>query len=105
SSRKRRTRCYRDWSSDVCSSDLDIVHPDPRATHDLEVRGVNEDRLGDNRPAADDEGVISRDDIEEAFWIDVLHVDFMRFPKGGRSEGRRVGKEGRSCVGRSAGYS
>src|SRR6266542_1069309 len=25
SSRRRHTRCYRDWSSDVCSSDLEIV--------------------------------------------------------------------------------
>src|SRR6266852_9356016 len=25
SSRRRHTRCYRDWSSDVCSSDLDIA--------------------------------------------------------------------------------
>src|SRR5207245_6116177 len=25
SSRRRHTRCYRDWSSDVCSSDLDDV--------------------------------------------------------------------------------
>src|SRR5207245_4204571 len=25
SSRRRHTRCYRDWSSDVCSSDLDAV--------------------------------------------------------------------------------
>src|SRR5208282_2580574 len=24
SSRRRHTRCYRDWSSDVCSSDLDV---------------------------------------------------------------------------------
>src|SRR5207245_8357430 len=28
SSRRRHTRCYRDWSSDVCSSDL--VTPPPR---------------------------------------------------------------------------
>src|SRR5207245_4652363 len=28
SSRRRHTRCYRDWSSDVCSSDL--CHPHPR---------------------------------------------------------------------------
>src|SRR5215470_11059286 len=31
SSRRRHTRCYRDWSSDVCSSDLDrlpgAIHP------------------------------------------------------------------------------
>src|SRR5438128_1926476 len=26
SSRRRHTRCYRDWSSDVCSSDLSVVH-------------------------------------------------------------------------------
>src|SRR3989337_358463 len=26
SSRRRHTRCYRDWSSDVCSSDLIIRH-------------------------------------------------------------------------------
>src|SRR5207245_3387690 len=25
SSRRRHTRCYRDWSSDVCSSDLEEV--------------------------------------------------------------------------------
>src|SRR5207245_8261440 len=25
SSRRRHTRCYRDWSSDVCSSDLSLV--------------------------------------------------------------------------------
>src|SRR5208282_6677208 len=28
SSRRRHTRCYRDWSSDVCSSDLERA-PDP----------------------------------------------------------------------------
>src|SRR3989337_3580647 len=27
SSRRRHTRCYRDWSSDVCSSDLDWQIP------------------------------------------------------------------------------
>src|SRR5438128_3034823 len=27
SSRRRHTRCYRDWSSDVCSSDLPPAHP------------------------------------------------------------------------------
>src|SRR2546422_2100801 len=26
SSRRRHTRCSRDWSSDVCSSDLDLLH-------------------------------------------------------------------------------
>src|SRR5207245_5718687 len=27
SSRRRHTRCYRDWSSDVCSSDLGLAVP------------------------------------------------------------------------------
>src|SRR5438128_9147176 len=27
SSRRRHTRCYRDWSSDVCSSDLTVRRP------------------------------------------------------------------------------
>src|SRR5438128_5535091 len=33
SSRRRHTRCYRDWSSDVCSSDLaerDVLEPGDR---------------------------------------------------------------------------
>src|SRR5207245_6557845 len=30
SSRRRHTRCYRDWSSDVCSSDLDAERAGPR---------------------------------------------------------------------------
>src|SRR5712675_3126226 len=30
SSRRRHTRCSRDWSSDVCSSDLHVVAPDMR---------------------------------------------------------------------------
>src|SRR5207245_8187363 len=29
SSRRRHTRCYRDWSSDVCSSDLDFAIGNP----------------------------------------------------------------------------
>src|SRR5438128_9493160 len=32
SSRRRHTRCYRDWSSDVCSSDLSTSAP-PAATY------------------------------------------------------------------------
>src|SRR6266498_1979720 len=31
SSRRRHTRCGRDWSSDVCSSDLGVPVPDPMA--------------------------------------------------------------------------
>src|SRR5438128_10408634 len=31
SSRRRHTRCYRDWSSDVCSSDLDMSQTEKEA--------------------------------------------------------------------------
>src|SRR2546422_3042072 len=37
SSRRRHTRCSRDWSSDVCSSDLDLRIDNPR---NLDVRGI-----------------------------------------------------------------
>src|SRR5205809_409430 len=68
SSRRRHTRCSRDWSSDVCSSDL---------------RG----RSGPDRWAAEaiGLGLIA----PGALWFGVLK-------RGDRSEERRVGKECRS---------
>src|SRR2546422_9410399 len=35
SSRRRHTRCSRDWSSDVCSSDLEVTPPGEVAQHHL----------------------------------------------------------------------
>src|SRR5207245_4551200 len=49
SSRRRHTRCYRDWSSDVCSSDL----PSPAlftfvaVRHTLRAAGVDDRALAD----------------------------------------------------------
>src|SRR5687768_17895892 len=37
SSRRRHTRCSRDWSSDVCSSDLGVDLADVEDTHDVGV--------------------------------------------------------------------
>src|SRR5207245_4477665 len=38
SSRRRHTRCYRDWSSDVCSSDLEeYLYRYRRVGHDLRI--------------------------------------------------------------------
>src|SRR5216684_7369257 len=49
SSRRRHTRCSRDWSSDVCSSDLD-AEPAERALglrlHVAEALGVHVARMG-----------------------------------------------------------
>src|SRR6266542_357230 len=43
SSRRRHTRCYRDWSSDVCSSDLHPpeakLYPGVRFTELTDLRG------------------------------------------------------------------
>src|SRR5207245_4862565 len=53
SSRRRHTRCYRDWSSDVCSSDLD--------ERDLEL---GEEGLG--HAGADDERLVGAERGERA---------------------------------------
>src|SRR5207245_8712773 len=76
SSRRRHTRCYRDWSSDVCSSDL-VVHAAFRVAHRHDL----ESRLGK----------------QESSRLADLAVTLDR--DGGRlvrSEERRVGKECRS---------
>src|SRR6266852_7382974 len=41
SSRRRHTSCYRDWSSDVCSSDLDLEQVPPNGSLGLRVPGVS----------------------------------------------------------------
>src|SRR5205809_6597895 len=67
SSRRRHTRCSRDWSSDVCSSDLPLLKNEPAAVDPAKV---------DMTP--------SQDPIEGYTM------------NRGRSEERRVGKECRS---------
>src|SRR5207249_7456874 len=87
SSRRRHTRSKRDWSSDVCSSDLPepllpalarlgVLAPEPEEVvlgHPLPVAEVEASRALDEGDRAGDE----------------------RFFRS-RSEERRVGKEGRS---------
>src|SRR5436305_9620093 len=70
SSRRRHTRCGRDWSSDVCSSDL------------LVVARVAADH-GDGLP-----------DAHRLVRLDARAAEFRH-----RSEERRVGKEGRVRLG------
>src|SRR5690606_39707276 len=87
SSRRRHTRFSRDWSSDVCSSDLEfrlggLCH----ATPDGQLYGVIE-----HAECTDD------DDIENhAFAVRLIDQPFsIRFRAEGdrRSEERRVGSE------------
>src|SRR5687768_18578822 len=75
SSRRRHTRCSRDWSSDVCSSDLGVDLADVEDTHDV---GVVETLEG--------VGLALEAGAELGGFA----------PRGRRSEERRVGKEGRS---------
>src|SRR3712207_8927138 len=82
SSRRRHTRYWRDWSSDVCSSDLVFDNAYMRVFPNMVVM------------AAGDES-----DIEPmlAFALDRGGPTSLRYPKAAaRSEERRVGKEGRS---------
>src|SRR2546429_2636748 len=85
SSRRRHTRCSRDWSSDVCSSDLKLSRT--RAGHPFPVQHV------------DREHAVLRVLVEP---LDCrsnrLYQDSVRIQQQNksRSEERRVGKECRS---------
>src|SRR2546428_1628074 len=87
SSRRRHTRSDRDWSSDVCSSDL------PRGS-----LAIREQALGPDHPdVAETLGVLGgvlgeHSDFANAYWAQRrAHAVEER-----RSEERRVGKECRS---------
>src|SRR3712207_1283910 len=45
SSRRRHTRYWRDWSSDVCSSDLDVMIPDDHYSIPVEVKSPTEEEM------------------------------------------------------------
>src|SRR2546429_9104812 len=81
SSRRRHTRCSRDWSSDVCSSDLQqgiAVCPGSRSATTVET------------PGRESTSVRSRPWPTMRFhWRWTARTTFMR------SEERRVGEEGR----------
>src|SRR5256884_829190 len=87
SSRRRHTRCSRDWSSDVCSSDLLALRI--AVNRELEELGQFLSRT----PAAMNAGgrsvVVSYHSREDRLVKRAFH-------EGERSEERRVGKECRS---------
>src|SRR5207248_5055693 len=93
-SRRRHTRSYGDWSSDVCSSDLLVVF----TTHDKNLRfRAGRETLSSNiviriesvpvQPFVDTRGRNSQPDSARS----VCHLFRVRHEK--RSEERRVGKE------------
>src|SRR5204862_2742736 len=95
SSRRRHTRSLRDWSSDVCSSDLGIVHPPSQKNSHVS-------------PALDRIALkaLSKDVGERYATASEFSMDLHRFMQEkkiayssqelARSEERRVGKECRS---------
>src|SRR5256884_7844424 len=100
SSRRRHTRCSRDWSSDVCSSDLEVLEFD-KLRELLRLRTT----CAPGRRAVDVlEPETNRVRLESAF---ALIREAREWLRGGhelgfgaladpRSEERRVGKECRS---------
>src|SRR3712207_7199110 len=86
SSRRRHTRYWRDWSSDVCSSDLDVA---TGANH----AGKNARRLATRRKNQLTREQAERESEAELNWE---RKASLRRRSKARSEERRVGKECRS---------
>src|SRR5258706_7584537 len=86
SSRRRHTRLVSDWSSDVCSSDLEAVVTGEHEGVDQDSGALALVDFFEGLP--DDEGVEA-----ECVFVDAAVLEGQR---GGRSEERRVGKECRS---------
>src|SRR5690606_39358095 len=90
SSRRRHTSFSRDWSSDVCSSDLDVEHSEASGGEKLAGRFVVGAALGGGAAVDGDDGGWQARTLEVLTdGCVVVAEDFSR------SEERRVGKEGR----------
>src|SRR5437867_6610577 len=87
SSRRRHTRSYGDWSSDVCSSDLLRVHG--------EALGVIELRIG-QRPVDEHGDSVVGEEHRPRRLPPVARTVNPSPLTTGRSEERRVGKAGRA---------
>src|SRR2546429_901210 len=86
SSRRRHTRCSRDWSSDVCSSDLPQIHMKVIVT-DNPPTGMGEVGIPCVAPAIGNA-------VAQLTGRRLRHLPMS--PERVRSEERRVGKECRS---------
>src|SRR5690606_40012154 len=94
SGRRRRTSFSRDWSSDVCSSDLDWIAT-LKQTLRMDEFIINNKKVMDKN---DPEKKVGFYVDEWGTWYDVeegTNPGFL-FQQNSRSEERRVGREGRS---------
>src|SRR5690606_39835541 len=95
SSRRRHTRFSRDWSSDVCSSDLEVAQNGYNEALLLDVDGYVAEGSGENIFIVK-KGKIYTPDLTSCL-EGITRASVMELAN--RSEERRVGKE---CVERSA---
>src|SRR5207245_7906347 len=93
SSRRRHTRCYRDWSSDVCSSDLQAITYWARAIAAGRLRDAAAARAAITQYEAMIEATRKGKEAYVAKYMDTGRDEARAWL---RSEGRRVGKEGSS---------
>src|SRR5207245_5006082 len=84
SSRRRHTRCYRDWSSDVCSSDLSSL---------VILIAISQDLRAKMKTRSE-----TKEDGVKSFRLFVRSIRALANLKLARSEERRVGKEGTTRV-------
>src|SRR5690349_23509554 len=95
SSRRRHTRSLRDWSSDVCSSDLTAAPEKPADRPDV-PKSMTADELANRRLIVIlfDTSSMQPEEIDRAVKAAGEYLEKQVAPA--RSEERRVGKEGRS---------
>src|SRR5690606_39277704 len=91
SSRRRHTRFSRDWSSDVCSSDLDLIASNSESSHQIAMKQM--------RGGFSNQLKLLREDLIHFASLIELELDFaeedVEFANRDhlkRSEERRVGK-------------
>src|SRR5207245_4198760 len=93
SSRRRHTRCYRDWSSDVCSSDLVLRHHQAEASlagSEAQIVVVKEtDSIALVKAADPVKNFAANQQAKSAKAFNHQRLAI----EGTRSEERRVGKE------------
>src|SRR5690606_40246692 len=87
SSRRRHTRFSRDWSSDVCSSDL------PGAEQ-LDLASFYKRNRGEGFGAEVKRRILTGTYVLSAGYYDAYYLKAQKVRKLIRSEERRVGKEG-----------
>src|SRR5205807_7863587 len=93
--RRRHTRLQGDWSSDVCSSDLDLgigTHPFPSKTIGIRAQAPV---IGVGTGLALGRFATDRFPVEGIPTLLTMHqaLQHIARPSAGRSEERRVGKE------------